>query len=582
MKRRSSATIRLESCCRVSIGGPTGRCGALFGLGVAHEALALRTIALASYLSACDALEGALSRASSREEEIAGLRERLPDPFLPAIALLLEDAAEAERQERGEQATAKREQAFLLAERSRSAKLREELSRRFAAEEQVALEGEDAALFARWQALQREFAELDARLRARGTRGGKALEEECGAQGEARTRLLRESEAVERELFAHNPEVAGLLSAELPSLAELRRDLAADEGLVAYLLDGKRLVSFCLDAQGLQAARVEEEPGLEPWLDALASCIAACERAGYPAPGGGGEAPEWQAALSALGARLLDLPASLGWLAGVKRRLTFVPSGALFALPFAALGLPGEGEYRPLIAAVEVALAPQAFTRLYQKGKGEGSRGAVAILNPDGSLGASAREAALLSQSLADIEVYRGDGPGAQTPLTARSLPALIAGRRLVHLTCHGRYEQTAPWQSKLIFAGEDGAPQSQLTALQIYGRLRSNHELIFAAACESGKGQVLAGDGFIGLHRALLFRARQVLATLFAVRDDATTDLERLFYRSYAEDGDAVAALAWAQRAFLAASPGGEGEPFSGYLPVAHPYWWAGVVVMD
>jgi len=65
----------------------------------------------------------------------------------------------------------------------------------------------------------------------------------------------------------------------------------------------------------------------------------------------------------------------------------------------------------------------------------------------------------------------------------------------------------------------------------------------------------------FVGLHRALLFHAREVVAPLFKVRDDATADLERFFYRAYAEGSDAVAALATAQRAFLV-SESGRGEP--------------------
>jgi tetratricopeptide (TPR) repeat protein len=553
----------------------------LFGLSRTQEALGHRNGVRTTYLAACKTLERALSRVGGREEDMSGFRSGLPDPFLPAVRLLLDDAASAQLKGREGDVAAKREQAFLLAERSRSAKLREELSFRFTAEEPFALESADAKLFHGWQVLQRELSELDARLGARVRLGSQALEEEGAAQESERARILSASETQERELFSHNPEFAGLVSAVLPDLDELRFELAADEGIVAYLLgaDGDGLIAFCLDAAGLQAATVADDPALDSTLQALAACIAACEREGYPAPGKGGEESDWRAALSAIGERLLAAPASLGWLSGAKRRLTFVPSGALFALPFAALGLPGMQPYRPLVAAVEVAVAPQAFTRLYQKRKGGSGRGAVAILNPDGSLASSEREAALLAESFPGIEIYRGEQPGSQPPLTARTVPDLIAGKRLVHFACHGRYERAAPWQSSLILAGEDGASQSQLTALQIYGRLRGSHELIFAAACESGRSTMLAGDAFIGLHRALLFRSREVLTTLFKVRDDATADLERLFYLAYAKSRDAVGALAAAQRAFIAATPG-ESTHVSGYLPSTHPYWWAGFVV--
>jgi hypothetical protein len=419
--------------------------------------------------------------------------------------------------------------------------------------------------------LQHKRAELDTRRDAETTAG----------RSERRA-ILRQSEALERKLFPHSTEAAGLVSAALPSLKELQRELDNTEGIVAYLRDedSGSLFTFCLDSNGLQAATKTEEPTLDSSLDALGCAIGACERDGYPAPGGGGEEADWQAALTALGDRLLAAPSALGWLSGDKQRLTFVPSSRLFGVPFAALGLPGGPPYRPLVAAVEVALAPQAYTRLYQKGKGEMSRGAVAILNPDGSLGSSARERALLARCMPGIEIHRGDTPS-RSRLTAQRAVRLVSGRRLVHLTCHGRHEPDAPWQSALLFAGDGDATRSHLTALQLYGYTRGTAKLIFAAACESGKANVLAGDALLGLNRALLFRSRQVVAALFAIRDDATADLEREFYRAYATTEDAVSSLALAQRTFATASAADnhKSERPRGYLPASHPYWWAGLV---
>ena len=555
----------------------------LLGLSRTQEACGDLNGVRTSLLAACEALERALSRVGTREEDIAGFREGLPDPFLPAVGLLLEEGSCAQTEGRESDAAARQEQAFMVAERSRSARLRAELSCRFATEEPIESEDVDPDLFARWQALQHELTELDARLRADcGRSSCRVSDSESAAQRGDRDRILQSSESVERELYLRNSEMAGLVSPELPELEELRRELAADEGIVAYLMDvdGGKLLTFCVDDSGLHAATMTADPALGIALASLDACIAICEYDGYPAPGKGGEEADWQAVLTSLGDRLLAAPAALGWLSGAKRRLTFVPSGALFSLPFAALSLPDVRPYRPLITDVEVAIAPQAFTRLYQRGKGDCARGAVAILNPDGSLSSSAHEAALLAENIDGILVYRGDAPGSHPPLTAETVPKLIDGRRIVHFTCHGRYEQAAPWQSKLIFAGATGAPESHLTALQIYGRLSSTCGLIFASACESAKGTVLAGDAFIGLHRALLFHAREVVAPLFKVRDDATADLERFFYRAYAEGSDAVAALATAQRAFLV-SESGRGEPVGGYLPPSHPYWWAGLVVL-
>ena len=202
----------------------------LNGLADSHLALAEGPAALASYEDACEVLEQALTRVGSRDEDAAGLRGQLPDPFLPAVTLLLSDAAAATAEQRKSEAVALRERAFRLAERSRSAKLREELGRRLVAG--LGLEAADPELVARWRALQGELAALDLRLRNEGRRGGGALEEHEAQRG-GRGELLAELTALERELFAADPEAAGLLSARLPELEELRAELAEGEGFVA-------------------------------------------------------------------------------------------------------------------------------------------------------------------------------------------------------------------------------------------------------------------------------------------------------------------------------------------------------------
>jgi CHAT domain-containing protein len=67
------------------------------------------------------------------------------------------------------------------------------------------------------------------------------------------------------------------------------------------------------------------------------------------------------------------------------------------------------------------------------------------------------------------------------------------------------------------------------------------------------------------------------VVAPHWRVANAATVDLEASFYAAWREDGDAVGALAAAQRAFLDASQGDPGGHLRAlYAEPAHPYWWA------
>jgi CHAT domain-containing protein len=80
----------------------------------------------------------------------------------------------------------------------------------------------------------------------------------------------------------------------------------------------------------------------------------------------------------------------------------------------------------------------------------------------------------------------------------------------------------------------------------------------------------VPAGDDWVGLTRAFLYAgAARVVATLWPVEDWPSASLMERFYREYVAEGDAVRALASAQRAAL------------GVPATSHPGAWAGFVIV-
>lgn len=180
------------------------------------------------------------------------------------------------------------------------------------------------------------------------------------------------------------------------------------------------------------------------------------------------------------------------------------------------------------------------------------------------------KELSALKEAAGTREVLQLDGNKASTSRILAELPHA----RWVHLATHGffadpqfrsylqvdvtQFEPTARLfgerrtvggrnplvLSGLVFAGANlpqpkdqwGVPQGDggiLTAEAIAGLPLKNLELVVLSACETGLGDVGGGEGIFGLQRAFhTAGARNVIASLWKVDDQATAALMRLFYR--------------------------------------------------
>lgn len=184
-------------------------------------------------------------------------------------------------------------------------------------------------------------------------------------------------------------------------------------------------------------------------------------------------------------------------------------------------------------------------------------------------------------------------GPEASEDKFKRSAP----GSRVIHLATHGYYAEgdcqpDLPKRrigmsegfvgenplllSGLFLAGANlhgegadslGVEDGILTAEEVTGMDLEGTKWVILSACESGLGEVKAGEGVYGLRRAFqMAGARTVISALWPVSDKATADMMSCLY-GFEEDNLALAMQSLAKRKL---------EELRKRNQPDHPYLWA------
>jgi CHAT domain-containing protein/tetratricopeptide (TPR) repeat protein len=368
------------------------------------------------------------------------------------------------------------------------------------------------------------------------------------------------------EIRQADPEQGSLLAVDPPGLAEIQSLLGASVTLVGYWHAGElkhpgnttrdELWAFVVTGSGCTLTTVAvTRAALKAALDDYAALLADASvgRDGVTSASAG------------LHALLVEpVAAQLG--AGA---VVVVPWGPMFKVPFASLA-PAGGE--PLGARKEIVVTPAAgLYRYIAKKRASGRSSIFALGNPVTALSplpGAEREAAEVG-ALFSRSTVRTRAQATESLLRSRFVSGGVPD--VVHLACHGIFNDSAPQLSHLALTPE-GGDDGRLEMHEVYGLDWRGVSLVTLSACSSGKAKLGGGNDIVGLVRGFFFAgAPSVLCSLWDVDDEATRALMVEFYRQYLGGKSKPEALRLAQTA-IRTNPQ--------HPEWAHPYYWAAFVL--
>ena len=316
-----------------------------------------------------------------------------------------------------------------------------------------------------------------------------------------------------------------------------------------------------------------------------------------------------------------------------KKRLLIVPQGALSYIPFAALPLPAaqkqerlaHSSLEPLIAKHEIIHLPSASTLAVLRRELAGRKlppNAVAVIaDPVFGKDDVRARAALKGEAKAVDERDKriipspdnsqtallrsikeaGLGDGKQLPrlpfsgqeartifALGRQAGAMIAvdfdanlktansaemGQyRIIHFATHALLNNEHPEMSGLVLSlvDERGEPQNGFLRLYDIYNLRLGADLVVLSACQTALGKQITGEGLVGVTRGFMYAgAARVMASLWRVDDQATSELMNRFYIGMMKDKQEPAAALREAQLWMRKQKRWQS-----------PYYWSGFII--
>lgn len=464
-------------------------------------------------------------------------------------------------------------------------------------------EGADRKLLDQERGLLERIIAKDAALRR--FRNNERTKDQAEALSREISDLTTELRVVEGKVRASNPKYAALTEAAPLSTDEIQRDVIdAETVLLEFSLGEKQSWLWAVTRNSVTSYRLPSRTEINAAARRFYESITARQ------PASGVSVADQQKRVADADARLQRDTAMLGRMLFEPvtakldsewkgKRMAIVASGMLEYVPFAAL-----------VAGNEVVVLPSASTLAMIRREVEGRKASPKLLavlaDPvfepsDPRLAVAKRRAAHSESMSADLTrsarsfgragfgrlVFSSEEADSITRLApgssvlkavgfqaTRGLAASgeLSRYRMVHFATHGLINTESPELSGLVLSlvDENGRPQDGFLRMHEIFNLKLPADLVVLSACQTALGKQVKGEGLIGLTRGFMYAgAQRVVASLWQVDDQATSQLMKLFYQGVLKGGLAPSASLRAAQVEM-----------SKQKRWSSPYYWAGFVI--
>lgn len=380
--------------------------------------------------------------------------------------------------------------------------------------------------------------------------------------------LNGEYDKIEAQLKSESKQFAALTEPQEMKLEGIQAQLRNDNSLLLeFQLGAERSYLWAVSADSIKSYELPDRNTLEQLAGQVHEQLIARQ------PVANESSRDYQERVTRSDTEYLTTAAKLSWLLLGKikdqlgdKRLLIVADGELHYVPFDALPIPVDDqsistpEYVPLVVDHEIVKLPSAsvLAAVRQSG-GQSMEKTIALLadpvfdagdpritattpiaiaQKDHSgplkfdrLPSTLREAQTILEMLPAKQGTLFSGVEASRDL---ALGSALHGYKIIHFGTHALMDPEHPETSGIMlsFVDRNGNPQDGVLRVADIYDLRLATDLVVLSACQTALGKNVKGEGLMGLARSFLFAgSKSVLATLWKVDDEATTELIKHFY---------------------------------------------------